>query len=354
MGRALVEAEAVGVAVVATKVGGVPEVVLDGKTGTLVPPKDSKKLAEAVILLLKDKEKRSKMGIEARRFVIPLFGTEVMVNKVSDLYEEMLTKDASENQTCLRSKGHPFKSVIDKYSQPEELEEYSRVVNDGLDKAEENFLSKYFKEKGIVLDAGCGGGREAVALFKEGHKVISIDIVPDMLKNAKENFLERGLDIPVAAMDICNLGFKQGSFDYVPMVNHLISFIPGRDNRIKALNEIKRVLKHDGIIIVSIISRNRGIIHRIYWSIINGYRRVLINLGFSCLEPGDRFTIRASGVPSEGRMFVHCHTLNEAVSELESAGFEVIESRSKMELIEEIDEPFSRERSYTIYLAARK
>ncbi len=90
MGRALVEAEAAGVPVVATQVGGVPEVVLDGKTGILIPPKDPARLAEAVILLLKDKDKRISMGIEGRKFVTRLFGTEAMINKVSDLYEDML------------------------------------------------------------------------------------------------------------------------------------------------------------------------------------------------------------------------------------------------------------------------
>ncbi|MBI2447109.1 MAG: class I SAM-dependent methyltransferase [Candidatus Omnitrophica bacterium] len=70
------------------------------------------------------------------------------------------------------------KSVIDKYSQPEELKEYSDIADTGLDKAEGMIISKYFKEKGIILDAGCGGGREAVTLFKEGHKVIGIDIYP--------------------------------------------------------------------------------------------------------------------------------------------------------------------------------
>ncbi|MBI2447110.1 MAG: glycosyltransferase family 4 protein [Candidatus Omnitrophica bacterium] len=90
MGRALVEAEAAGVPVVATQVGGVPEVVLDGKTGILIPPKDPARLAEAVILLLKDKDKRVSMGIEGRKFVTGLFGTEAMINKVSDLYEDML------------------------------------------------------------------------------------------------------------------------------------------------------------------------------------------------------------------------------------------------------------------------
>ena len=175
-----------------------------------------------------------------------------------------------------------------------------------------------------------------------------------MLRNAKENFLKRGFNIPLAVMDICDMGFKPESFNYVPLVNHLISFMPKGENRIRAFKEIKRVLKPGGIIIVSIISRNRGIRHNLYWSIVNSYRFFFRILGLSNLEPGDRFVVKVSRASSKGRMFVHYHTLNEAAVELESAGFEVIESRSKMELIEGIDEPFSREKSYTIYIAAKR
>jgi len=51
--------------VVVTDVGSIPEVVDNGKTGYIVPPKDPEKLAEAIINLLKDKEKRRKMGENA-------------------------------------------------------------------------------------------------------------------------------------------------------------------------------------------------------------------------------------------------------------------------------------------------
>ena len=51
--------------VVVTDVGSLPEVVDNGKTGYVVPPKDSKKLAEAIIDLLKDEAKRHEMGKNA-------------------------------------------------------------------------------------------------------------------------------------------------------------------------------------------------------------------------------------------------------------------------------------------------
>ena len=51
-----------GKPVIATKVGGLPEMIEDGKTGLLIPPKDSNALADAIILLLKDKERLQRMS----------------------------------------------------------------------------------------------------------------------------------------------------------------------------------------------------------------------------------------------------------------------------------------------------
>jgi len=61
-GRANLEAMAAGKPVVSTNVGGIPEVVVDGETGILVPPHDPTTLAQAVIRLAEDETLRNKMG----------------------------------------------------------------------------------------------------------------------------------------------------------------------------------------------------------------------------------------------------------------------------------------------------
>jgi glycosyltransferase involved in cell wall biosynthesis len=61
-------AYAFGKPVVATRVGGLPDVVVDGQTGLLVPPGDSRGLAQAIIMLLKDEELRCRLARGARRF----------------------------------------------------------------------------------------------------------------------------------------------------------------------------------------------------------------------------------------------------------------------------------------------
>ena len=79
VGRILIEAGACGKPVVATRVGGIPEVVQDNQTGILVPPKDAYELARAVISLLEDKNKRQKMGETAKNWVDDKFSASRMV-----------------------------------------------------------------------------------------------------------------------------------------------------------------------------------------------------------------------------------------------------------------------------------
>jgi glycosyltransferase involved in cell wall biosynthesis len=92
VGIALVEAQAQGVAVVATNVGGIPEAVVDGRTGILVPPSDAEALAEAVMELLSDGTKRAGMGAAGRAWVQDKFRAETMAEKTSALYMELLEK----------------------------------------------------------------------------------------------------------------------------------------------------------------------------------------------------------------------------------------------------------------------
>jgi len=64
---AVIEAQAAGVPVVATSVGGLRETVVDGETGLLVPPRDPRALADAIVRLLDDPELSARLAEEARR-----------------------------------------------------------------------------------------------------------------------------------------------------------------------------------------------------------------------------------------------------------------------------------------------
>lgn len=92
-GRAVAEAMACAKTVVATKAGGLSEVVEDGITGRLVSPKNSTALAEAIIELLKDKKKAENMGIAGRKRVEKLFSIERNVKSIEELYKKILTRE---------------------------------------------------------------------------------------------------------------------------------------------------------------------------------------------------------------------------------------------------------------------
>jgi glycosyltransferase involved in cell wall biosynthesis len=89
-GIAVVEAMAMGKAVVATTTGGLPEVVAQGETGLLVPPGDAKSLAAAVVSLLKDEVRREQMGLCGKMRAQERFSLEASVMHMEQLYGEVL------------------------------------------------------------------------------------------------------------------------------------------------------------------------------------------------------------------------------------------------------------------------
>ncbi len=92
LGTAFIEAGAMGLPAVATRVDGVPEVVQDGETGLLVPVHDSPAIADAIIRLLADPIYRKGMGANAAAFVRRKFAREVMAEGMERLYSRLLER----------------------------------------------------------------------------------------------------------------------------------------------------------------------------------------------------------------------------------------------------------------------
>jgi glycosyltransferase involved in cell wall biosynthesis len=89
---ALMESLGAGKPVVATRVGGVPEIVRDGLEGLLVPPGDPTALADALLTLLRDSGLRDRMGAAGRERQRTEFDIGVMVNRLEALYESLFAK----------------------------------------------------------------------------------------------------------------------------------------------------------------------------------------------------------------------------------------------------------------------
>jgi glycosyltransferase involved in cell wall biosynthesis len=86
-----IESLAVGVPVVATRVGGTPEVVDDGVTGLLVPPRSPRALAAAVLRLVDDAELRRAMGRAGVATVHERFSIDRRVRDIESIYDELLS-----------------------------------------------------------------------------------------------------------------------------------------------------------------------------------------------------------------------------------------------------------------------
>ena len=96
MGKVLVEAMAVGKPIIASDIGGIPELVVPGENGILVPVGETAGWEEAIARLCRDPGERRRMG-DAGVQTAPHYSAEEMVKKIDLLYEEALNQ---ENIAC--------------------------------------------------------------------------------------------------------------------------------------------------------------------------------------------------------------------------------------------------------------
>jgi D-inositol-3-phosphate glycosyltransferase len=104
-GLVAIEAMAAGTAVIASKVGGLQETVLDGETGLLVPIRNPEALAEAIAKLLNDPQSAQSMGAEGLRRSHSHYSQGAVAKKIHHLYESLIAKNKvsqSEKRLSLR------------------------------------------------------------------------------------------------------------------------------------------------------------------------------------------------------------------------------------------------------------
>jgi glycosyltransferase involved in cell wall biosynthesis len=92
LSNVVLESMAAGAPTVATRVGGTPEAVIDGETGLLVEPGDSRTLADAILRLLADRSLAGRLGCAARARIADHFSVRRMVRATEDLYTDLLER----------------------------------------------------------------------------------------------------------------------------------------------------------------------------------------------------------------------------------------------------------------------
>ena len=94
LGSSALLAMAYGLPVVASQVGGLPEVVIPQETGWLVEPDSPRQLADLIADAVRDRERLMQMGQQGRRRVQSLFSCRTMVDKTENLYRSLLAKES--------------------------------------------------------------------------------------------------------------------------------------------------------------------------------------------------------------------------------------------------------------------
>jgi len=89
-GSVAAEAMIRGTAAIASRIGGLAEIVQHGTTGLLVPPGDVDALAEAIKHILQDRELAEQMGQAGREYALENFDREIYTDKILQLYESII------------------------------------------------------------------------------------------------------------------------------------------------------------------------------------------------------------------------------------------------------------------------
>jgi 2-polyprenyl-3-methyl-5-hydroxy-6-metoxy-1,4-benzoquinol methylase len=207
--------------------------------------------------------------------------------------------------------------VANKYSQPEEIAVMNDRVKNGarLSLPEQTLVNFYFPFPCRVLDVGCSVGREAIALAKQGYRVTGVDISPTLIEVARRNAIEQGARVTFKRTDGLAIDGQDSSFDLAIILSQTIEHLPGRENRIALLKEIKRIITPSGFLFISAHDR--------YHPSMNELRPTFQLSKEDDAEEGDVFLISLHGVQSSGRAFMHYSKPDELRAELKDAGLHI-------------------------------
>jgi len=225
--------------------------------------------------------------------------------------------------------------VIREFSEPNTIAFYKRKAFEGLWMGESEIINRYFTKKGAtILDVGCGTGRTTIPLHKLGFQVTGVDLTEAMIQTAKEIATSENLDISYQIGDATALTFEDNSFEYILFSNQGWTQIPGKDNRLMALKEMRRVLKPDGILVFTAHPRSFNREFGLFWAWQWVRFYILKKIGFNIPEQdfGDRFFERKTEFTS--RQFVHIPSVKEVKKLIQQSGLQELEINLELQISE--------------------
>lgn len=220
-GKVIIEAMACGKCVIASAVGGIPEIVRNERNGLLITAEDVEALQGAMVRALSDDELRASLADEGRRTAHEAFSIESLVDKTQRLYAQLLNNDgvvmddggqAESGEYSLRSEGISYRN-LDIYYRYRSVKE---ILPAG---------------SGRCLDLGARDSNFKQFIIDQGYTYLGIDIDQ-----------HPSLDV---VGDGCLLPFADNSFDLVVLAQVLEHVFDPK----AAVNEVYRVLKPGGVLV---------------------------------------------------------------------------------------------------------
>lgn len=136
----------------------------------------------------------------------------------------------------------------------------------GLWKSEEKIFQEIFNLEDSILELGCGVGRISFGLHELGYKhLLASDYAKNMIQRARALSKRMGYPVPFRVCDATDLEFEDSVFEGAIFGFNGLMQIPKESNRIKALKEIYRVLRKDGLFVFTSHLRSKAK-HQKYWA----------------------------------------------------------------------------------------
>jgi len=234
-GRAIIEAQAIGVPVIATRVGGIVDIIKDGENGILVPPRDWSSLSDAIIGILKNGEFKDRLSKMGRANVEKNFSLSQMYEKTIKVYNETLS-----SCRIVVIKWSALGDVILSLPALKAIRQHSpraRIVMVTCKSGREiinryNYVNEFIIYQGRK---GTGGFKELFDISAELRRA-SVDMVIDLQNNKKSHMLS------YLSLAPRRIGYKSGKLDFF-----LTDAIEGAKIQMRPIAHQFMLLRHIGI-----------------------------------------------------------------------------------------------------------
>ena len=256
MNTVVAQAMATGLPVITTNHSGLPEQVVDGKNGIVVPEANPEALAEAILVLMEHTERWPDFGQHGRRHAAEHYNSKKLIPRQIDYY----------NQVCHESVAHSIECT----SPEEHRRLWNRHWADNRSTVTATIRSRFTREAfrtitafvtqsdTSILETGCGTGRFCGLLAKQypEAKVTGVDVSPQALAMARQLKATLGcVNLTLAEANMFQLPFRNDEFDLVFNEGVIQMYCQsGGPTYADALQEMIRVTKPSGKVIVSVVN----------------------------------------------------------------------------------------------------